>query len=62
VAKEWKNTVELAFGGFFCAKIKPKLKRIQKTIRKQGFLMILFFNIDGFSKFTQIWLNLSATI
>ena len=27
---------------FFCAKIKPKLKRIQKTIRKQGFLMIFF--------------------
>ena len=32
VTKERDNTVELVFG-VFCAKIKPKLNRIQKTIR-----------------------------
>ena len=32
VAKEWDNTVELTFGGFFCAKIKHKLNRIPSKL------------------------------
>ena len=32
VAKEWDNTVELAFGIFFCAKIKHKLNRIPSKL------------------------------
>ena len=32
VAKEWDNTVELAFGVFFCAKIKHKLNRIHSKL------------------------------
>ena len=41
------------------AKIQPKLNKIQKHFRKQGFFEFLF-NFDGFSEFLQFWLNLSA--
>ena len=32
----------------WCAKIAPKLKNIQKSLRKQGFFDIFFFNFDDF--------------
>ena len=44
----------------FCAKIEPKIEKIQKTIRKQGFFDDFFVNFDSFLKFTQFWLNSSA--
>ena len=37
----------------------PKLKNIQNTLRKQGFLTF-FFNFDNFSKFVPFWGNSSA--
>ena len=46
---------------FFCAKIEPKIEKIRKTMRKQGFFWGWFFvNFDSFLKFTQFWLNSSA--
>jgi hypothetical protein len=41
------------------ANIAPKMKKIQNTLRKQGFLNI-FFNFDGFLKFVSFWGNISA--
>ena len=32
----------------WCAKIAPKMKNIQKSLRKQGFFWHFFFNFDGF--------------
>ena len=32
----------------WCAKIAPKLKNIWKSLRKQGFFDMFFFNFDGF--------------
>ena len=46
----------------FCAKIEPKIEIILKTIRKQGVFDDFFVNFDSFLKFTQFWLNSSATI
>ena len=37
MAKEQDNAKVFAFGVFFCAKIEPKMEKIQKTIRNQGF-------------------------
>ena len=59
MAKEWDNAKELAFGSF-CAKIKLLLNKIQKLVRKQGIFDDFFFNINGFTKVIQFWLNLSA--
>ena len=44
MAKERDDTVKIAFGAF-CAKFQPKLNRIQKTLKKQGFLVICFVNL-----------------
>ena len=44
----------------FCAKIEPKIEKIQKTIRKQGVFWWFFVNFDSFLKFTQFCLNSSA--
>ena len=35
----------------WCANIAPKLKNIQKTLRKQGFLMIFFSILTAFCSF-----------
>ena len=43
----------------WCANIAPKLKNIQKSLRKQVFFDI-FSNFDGFSKFVPFWGNISA--
>ena len=44
----------------WCANIAPKMKKIQNTLRKQGFFLHFFFNFDGFSKFVPFWGNISA--
>ena len=44
----------------WCAKIEPKLKKIQKSVRKQAYSTIFFSVLTGFLKFLQFWLNSSA--
>ena len=43
----------------WCANIAPKMKKIQNTLRKQGFFTF-FFNFDGFLKNVPFWDNISA--
>ena len=44
----------------FCARIEPKLGKLQKTTRKQGGFDDFFVNFDSFLKFIQFWLNSSV--
>ena len=40
---------------FVCARIEPKLRKLQKTVRKEGFFDDFFVHFDSFLKFTQFF-------